>query len=93
MLDELKTGRRLVGVRQIGKALRRGELCELFLAEDADPMLTDPLRLLAEQARIPVRSCRSMQELGAACGISVGAAAAGLLKELDISGISGHNIK
>ena len=80
MLDELKTARKIVGVKQLSKALRRGEIAAVFLAQNADPMMTDSVRELAESLDVPVWWIPTMQELGTACRISVGAAAAGILK-------------
>ena len=80
VLDELKTCRKIVGTKQLRKALSRGEIRLVFLAEDADPALTDPLALLAGELSVQTVFVPSMKELGRACGIAVGAAAAGLQK-------------
>ena len=80
MPDELNTAKKVVGVKQLTKALRRGEVACVYLAKNADPMLTDPVEKLAGENCIPVKWVPTMRELGAACGISVGAAAAGKLK-------------
>ena len=81
MLSELKKSPRVVGVKQLRRALSRGTVQEVFLARDADPALTEPVENLAQAAGISVAWVRSMKELGQACGISVGASAAGLLRE------------
>lgn len=80
MLRELKDSPKVVGVKQLRKAIGRGEIRLVFLAEDADPAITEPLAELAALRELPVRRVGSMKELGRACGIAVGAAAAGLLK-------------
>ena len=80
MLSELKNSPRVVGVKQLRKAVGRDEIRRVFLAEDADPAVTEPIERLAACKTIPVTRVRSMKELGQACGISVGASAAGLLK-------------
>ncbi len=80
MLSELKNSPRVVGVKQLRKAVGRGEIRRVFLAEDADPALTDPIAALATDQAVPVVRVPSMKELGRACGIAVGASAAGLLK-------------
>ena len=43
MLDSLSRGHAVVGVKQLKKALNSGRVRQVFLAEDADPMLTEPL--------------------------------------------------
>ena len=80
MLNELNTSRRVVGTKQLRKSLVRGEIRLAFLAEDADPAVTDPIEALARAQRVPVVRVRSMRELGRACGIAVGASAAGVFK-------------
>ena len=79
MPDELKNAKKVVGVKQLTKALRQGTVQTVFLAKNADPMLTEPVEALAEAHRVPVRWVSTMAELGQHCGISVGAAAAGIL--------------
>lgn len=79
MLDELKSGKKAVGVKETQKAIRDGRVRGLFIADDADERLVRPLVALCEQAGIPVKRVGTMRELGSLCGIDVGAAAAGLL--------------
>ena len=81
VLDELNTAKKVVGVKQLRKALSNGLVTTVFLAKNADPGLTEPLAALCEAAKIPVVWAESMQELGTACRIAVGAAAAGILRE------------
>ena len=80
MLSELKNSPRVVGVKQLRKAVGRDEIRRVFLADDADPAVTEPVEALALERGIPVTRVASMKELGRACGIAVGASAAGLLK-------------
>ena len=80
MLEELRRGPRVAGVKQTARAVREGRALRVFLAHDADPRVTQPLGKLAEEAGVPVITVPSMKELGTACGIAVGSAAAALLK-------------
>ena len=80
LLSELKNSPRVVGVKQLRKAVGRDEIRRVFLAEDADPAITGPIEDLAGARDVPITRVRSMKELGQACGIAVGASAAGLLK-------------
>ena len=79
MLDELKTQRKVVGMKQLRKALKNGQILRVFLAQDADPRLTDPLAEECAQRNVELIEVSTMKELGVACGIAVGAAAAGIL--------------
>ena len=72
-LCQMKT---VVGSKQLRKALQSGRAQRVFLAENADPAITEPLRQMCEERHIPFTWVRSMQDLGRACGIEVGAAAA-----------------
>ena len=75
MLSELKTVQHVAGLKQTIRAVRSGKAKRVFLARDADPMLTGPLRQLCEERGISVVEGHSMKELGEAGGIAVGAAA------------------
>lgn len=80
MLDELKTEKKIVGVKQLRKALSNGSsVKKVFLAEDADPLLTEPIAAQCEALHIAVISVPTMKQLGAACSISVEAAAAAII--------------
>lgn len=81
MLQELLTGDMVVGVKQSRRAIQNGHARQVFLAQDADPGLTEPLKLQCMTLGIPVTSCCSMLELGEAAGIQVGAAVVALLKK------------
>ncbi len=80
MLSELKSAKKVVGVKQLKKALRDGSAVRVFLAEDADPQMTDPIRSYCKANSIPLVEDISMEALGLACGIAVRAAAAGIIR-------------
>lgn len=77
---ELRTKPRVVGVKQVRRALKEGCAGRVFLAVNADPQLTGPIRAQCAEQGVPVEEAASMKELGRACGISVEAAVAALLK-------------
>ena len=79
MLEELKQGNTVVGIKQLRRALDGGKVKKAFLAEDADPVLTDPIAQLCAETGVECEAVQTMRALGAACGISVGAAAAAIL--------------
>ena len=66
----------VVGAKQLKRALVSGKAKRVYLAQNADPALTEPLEALCRQACVEYVWVRSMTELGHACGIEVGAAAA-----------------
>ena len=79
MIAELNSANKVVGAKQVRRALNDGRARKVFLAADADPRVTEPLAQLAPEKSVPVEELASMKELGAACGISVGSAVAALL--------------
>jgi large subunit ribosomal protein L7A len=81
VLEELKRApSRVVGSKEARKHLERGSVQKLFLAEDAEERVTADLLREAKRRGVSIEHVPSMAELGRACGIQVGAAAAALLK-------------
>lgn len=76
MLDELRTDRKVVGIKQLRKALSAGTAKKVFIALDADPALTEPIVEQCRSSRVDVISVPTMKQLGDACEISVAAAVA-----------------
>ncbi len=75
-LSELQKNKVVVGAKQLRKALEKGSAKFVCLAENADPSITEPLEEKCKTLRVPFCWVASMAELGSACGIEVGAAAA-----------------
>jgi large subunit ribosomal protein L7A len=80
LISKLKTDAKVVGIKQSRKAILDGKALYVFLADDADPGVTEPLEALSRERQVPVEHVPAMRTLGSACGISVGAAVAALLK-------------
>lgn len=66
----------VVGAKQLRKALEKGCAKFVCLAKNADPAITEPIASKCQALNVPYSWVSSMQELGSACGIDVGAAAA-----------------
>ena len=74
------TGRLLaVGAKQLRKAVKNHRAEVVFLAENADPAVTEPLQSLCMEQCIPITWVADMADLGRACGIEVAAAACAVL--------------
>ena len=69
----------VVGAKQMRKAVKNGRARCVYLAEHADPAVTEPLARLCGDNHIPITWVASMADLGRACSIEVGAAAAAVL--------------
>ena len=78
-LAMLSNRKRVVGAKQIRKALTCGSAQWVYLAKNADPAITEPLIALCQKNSISFAWVKSMTDLGHACGIEVGAAAAAIL--------------
>lgn len=76
MLASLGGKKLAVGARQLKKALLAGKVNRVFLARDADPAIVEPIAEMCRQHGAEALWVRSMDDLGRACGIEVGAAAA-----------------
>ncbi|WP_390355543.1 ribosomal L7Ae/L30e/S12e/Gadd45 family protein [Virgibacillus halophilus] len=70
----------IIGTKQTLKAMKNDEVSSVFLAEDADIHIIQKVARLAEKLGIPCERVASMEKLGRACGIDVGAAAVAVKK-------------
>lgn len=80
-LDALKSASRVMGIKQVSKAVKRGDAECVFVADDADERVIGPLQILCREQDVPVERAATMADLGNTCGIEVGAAAAAVLKQ------------
>jgi large subunit ribosomal protein L7A len=69
----------VVGTRETIKAVNSGLAKKVFIAVDADKKISEPLRKLCLEKKVPIVEVESKEALGKACGIKVGAASAALL--------------
>lgn len=75
-LSQLTGKRTVAGAKQLRRAVQSGIAKQVFLAMNADPAITEPIEALCQQNSVECAWVRSMTDLGRACGIEVGAAAA-----------------
>ena len=75
-LPDLSRETVVVGAKQLRKALQSGKATFVYLAKNADPALTAPIEAQCKENSVKYAWVPTMQELGRACGIEVGAAAA-----------------
>lgn len=80
-LETLATMPHVTGVKQVTKAVGKNRAVCVFVASDADARVTRPLRELCAEAGVELVEEATMAELGKACSIDVGSAAAAALKE------------
>ncbi|GAB3069506.1 50S ribosomal protein L7ae-like protein [Virgibacillus ainsalahensis] len=63
----------IIGTKQTLKAMKNAEISEVFIADDADRQITQKVASFAKEKNIPCKRVDSMEKLGNACGIEVGA--------------------
>ncbi len=80
MFEKLKKENKTIGIKQSIKAVE-GETVEVvYIAEDAEERITKDLKNICKEKGIEIIYVDTMKQLGKACGIDVGAAAACILK-------------
>ncbi len=79
MLEDLCTDNKVIGIKQSQKAVEDGIALMAYVASDCDDKVKLPFLALCESKGVKVVPAESMEQLGTACGISVGAAVAVIL--------------
>lgn len=80
MTFEINGGRRVIGVKQSKRAILEGTAKTVYVADDSEERIRLPIIDLCGESAVPVVNVPTMDELGKACGIDVGAAVAVVLK-------------
>lgn len=81
MLSELRTARKVIGVKQSKKAVRDGRAAAVYIALDAEKRVTGSVYELCSETDTRVVEVTTMTELGDAVGIDVGASVVAVLAE------------
>ncbi|NLW22785.1 MAG: 50S ribosomal protein L7ae-like protein [Tissierellia bacterium] len=80
MVSRLATDNKVVGTRQVKRALAGGKAEVVYIAEDADRKITQEIIQLCNEKQVEIVYVESMKKLGEFCKIEVSAASAALLK-------------
>ena len=78
MLEMLSGANKVVGAKQVLRAIAAGGVSRVFIAADADMFVTLPVFDACRAAGIEIIEVPSMKALGEACGVQVKAAAAAI---------------
>ena len=78
MLSMLSGANKVVGAKQVMRAIEAGGVSRVFIASDADMFVTRPVFDACRAANIEIIEVPSMKALGEACGVQVKAAAAAI---------------
>ena len=80
-METLRSGAaKVVGTKQVARALKAGRVLKAYVAEDADTFIFQQVVRTAEEAGVPCVRVPSMKELGMVCGVDVSTAAAAVLR-------------
>lgn len=79
-LEDLKSVKKCVGIKQTIKALESGLAARVLIAGDADRQVTAEVIALCLVKDVEIETVTSRADLGDACGIDVGAAVVAVLK-------------
>ena len=79
-MERLSGNEKVVGLKQVRRAVTERHAAVVFLACDADPRLTEALEALCNEHGVETVWDYTMAQLGKACGIAVGTAAAAAMK-------------
>lgn len=78
-LEEIKKSPKVIGIKQVKKAINKGIAQKVFIAEDAEPHIIEPIKELCRQNQVEIQMVETMDLMGNACGIEVGSAAVALI--------------
>ena len=76
MLSELQTSDKTVGIKQSMKKIHCGAAKKVFIAKNAAPERKNEVLTACERSGVSYEWAETMEELGKACKIDVGAAVA-----------------
>ena len=79
MLTELADASKVIGLKQTKKALRDARAKKVYLSMNCDIRLRETITALCAEGNVPLVEVATMDELGNACGIQVGAAVAAII--------------
>lgn len=79
MTVTLKNAKRVIGIKQVTKAVKNDLAKCVYIADDADDRVLSPLKELCNAKNIEMIFGNTMAELGESCNIEVGATAVALL--------------
>ena len=80
MISAAEKERLLVGFKQALRAVKENRAAKIFLANDCESRISAPLEQAASAGETDIFYIDTMKELGAMCGIDVGASCAVVLK-------------
>jgi large subunit ribosomal protein L7A len=73
MLDSIRNMKKIIGLKQSVKAIQNGQAEKVYIAKDAEERVVRSIREACDCRNIEIIYVESMNQLGKASGINVGA--------------------
>lgn len=80
MLSKLDSNNKVVGLKQVKRAITNDNVDIVYIAKDADSNIVGDIENSCKDKSIEIVYVDTMKELGKRCGIDVNAATAAILK-------------
>lgn len=74
------SGKKIVGTKQVKRALAKGKVKKVYIAKDADKKITSEIIKNCSKENVEIIYIDTMEKLGKCCNIDVNAASAAILK-------------
>lgn len=81
MITKLKSDNKVVGAKQVKRALNTLDVELVYIAKDAEKKVTEEIIEFCNEKQIQIVRIESMRILGDACGININAAVAALIRQ------------
>ena len=81
MIAKLKGDNKVVGAKQVKRALITSDVELVYIAKDAEKKVTEEIIEFCNEKQIPIILVETMKILGNACGININAAVAALIRQ------------
>lgn len=81
MITKLKSDNKVVGAKQVKRALNTLDVELVYIAKDAEKKVTEEIIEFCNEKQIQIVLIESMRILGDACGININAAVAALIRQ------------
>lgn len=80
-LQDIKDKAKVIGVKQAKKAILTGQAKKVYIANDAEPHIIEPIKTACIEQEVDYEMVESMKLLGKTCGIDVGSATVAILND------------
>ncbi len=80
MLNELQNSKKVVGFKQVIRAVEKNNALKVFLAEDVSPNVYEKIVEICKVGNLEIEYADTMKQLGNICNIDVPAAVAAIIR-------------